>query len=223
MTLKLYTGFGSGNAYKVELFLHLLSLAYKPVPVSVPKGEHRDPAFLKLTPFGQIPVLMDGDRVFTDSQAILCYLARAYGGAKADHWLPVSAADLAEVMRWLSVAANEIQNGPTMARAAKLLGWSIDYDGTVQKSYRLLALMNAHLASRAWLALDRPTVADIACYPSLLLAGEGGVDTAPFPDVERWMRRIESLPEFYPMPRLPNLPPVPLVPWTDQAGAATRS
>ena len=50
MTLKVYTGLGSGNAYKVELFLHLLSVPYEPVAISIPKGENRDPAFLKLTP-----------------------------------------------------------------------------------------------------------------------------------------------------------------------------
>jgi glutathione S-transferase len=211
--IRLYTGLGSGNSYKVELLLHLLSVPYTPVPVSIPKGEHRAPAFLQLTPFGQIPVLVDGVAVFTDSQAILCYLARAYGGAAADRWLPVEPARLAAVMRWLSFAANEIQNGPTMARAAKLLRWAVDYDRAVASSYRSLRLLDSHLAGREWLATEEASVADIACYPYLLLAAEGGVDTAPFAAVTAWMRRLESLPLFWPMPRIPNLPPVPLVPY----------
>lgn len=213
MTIKLYTGLGSGNSYKVELLLHLLSVPYTPVPVSIPKGEHREPAFLQLTPFGQIPVLVDGDTVFTDSQAILCYLARAYGGAAAERWLPVEPARLAAVMRWLSFAANEIQNGPTMARAAKLLRWAVDYDRAVASSYSSLRLLDRHLAGRDWLATDEASIADVACYPYLLLAAEGGVDTAPFAEVTAWMRRLESLPLFWPMPRIPNLPPVPLVPY----------
>lgn len=211
--IRLYTGLGSGNSYKVELLLHLLSVPYTPVPVSIPKGEHREAAFLKLTPFGQIPVLVDGDAVFTDSQAILCYLARAYGGAAADRWLPVEPARLAAVVRWLSFAANEIQNGPAMARAAKLLRWALDYDRAVASSYRSLRLLNSHLAGRDWLAAQEASIADVACYPYLLLAAEGGVDTAPFAAVTAWMRRLESLPLFWPMPRIPNLPPVPLVPW----------
>lgn len=217
MTIRLYTGLGSGNSYKVELLLHLLAVPYTPVPVSIPKGEHRDPAFLQLTPFGQIPVLVDGDAVFTDSQAILCYLARAYGGAAAERWLPVEPARLAAVMRWLSFAANEIQNGPTMARAAKLLRWAVDYDRAVASSYRSLRLLDGHLASRAWLATDDASIADIACYPYLLLAAEGGVDTAPFVAVTAWMRRLESLPGFWPMPRIPGLPPVPLVPYSPRS------
>lgn len=211
MSIRLYTGLGSGNAYKAELMLHLLAVDYEPVSISIPKGEHRDPEFLKLTPFGQIPVLVDDDRVFTDSQAILCYLARAYGGADAERWLPSDPAGLAAVVRWLSFAANEIQNGPTMARAAKLLGWAIDYDRAVNNSYRALGLLDGHLDGRDWLAGDHATVADIACYPYLLLANEGGIDTGPFARVSAWMRRLEELPAFWPMARIPNLPPVPLV------------
>ncbi|MBM4195500.1 MAG: glutathione S-transferase [Gammaproteobacteria bacterium] len=211
--IKLYTGLGSGNSYKAELLLHLLAVSYTPVPVSIPKGEHLDPAFLRLTPFGQIPVLVDGDAVFTDSQAILCYLARAYGGAMANRWLPIEPGQIAAVMRWLSFAANEIQNGPTMARAAKLLRWAVDYDRAVASSYRSLRLMDRHLAGRDWLATGAASIADIACYPYLLLASEGGIDTTPFSAVTAWMRRLESLPGFWPMPRIPNLPPVPLVPY----------
>ena len=211
MTIKLYTGLGSGNSYKAELMLHLLSVPYEPVSVSIPKGEHHDSEFLKITPFGQIPVLVDDDEVFTDSQAILCYLAREYGGPDADRWLPTDSGSLAGVMRWLSFAANEIQNGPTMARAAKLLGWSVDYDRVVAQSYRLLGLMNKHLGVTDWLATGNATIADIACYPYILLAAEGGVDSSSFTDVTAWMRRLEELPRFWPMPRIPNLPEVPLV------------
>ena len=212
MTIKLYMGLGSGNAYKAELMLHLLSIPFEAISINIPKGEHRDPAFLKLTPFGQIPVLVDGDCVLTDSQAILCYLARAYGADQADHWLPEDPAQMAAVMRWISVAANEIQNGPTMARAAKLLHWEVDYDRAVAKSYQLLKLMDDHLRTRDWLATDHATIAEVACYPYLLLATEGGVDTAPFQHVTAWMRRFERVPDFYPMPRIPNLPEIPLAP-----------
>ncbi len=215
MTLKLYTGLGSGNAYKAELMLHLLDLAYESVSVSVPRGEHRHPDFLRLNPFGQIPVLVDRDRVLTDSQAILAYLATAYGGADTERWFPRDASQLAATMRWLSVAGNEIQNTLTTARAIKLLRWPLDYDRAVQRSYALLALMNEHLRERDWLATSSATIADIACYPYLFLAAEGGIDTRPYPAVEAWLRRLESLPRFWPMPRIPNLPPVPLVPPPD--------
>jgi glutathione S-transferase len=67
--MKIYTGLGSGNAYKVELMLHLLGVPYESVSVSVRKGEHRNPEFLALNPFGQIPVLVDGSNVLTAPQS----------------------------------------------------------------------------------------------------------------------------------------------------------
>jgi glutathione S-transferase len=212
MTIKLYTGLGSGNAYKAELMLHLLNVPYEPIAVSIPKGEHARPEFRALTPFGQIPVLVDGTEVYTDSQAILCYLARAYGGASADQWLPTEPRQLARVVRWLSVAANEIQNGLTLARAIKRLGWERNYANAVARGYKLLELMDQHLQNRHWLALENVSVADIACYPYVLLAPEGGIDIAPYEHVRQWLRRVESVPHFWPMPRIPGLPPLALVP-----------
>ena len=53
MTIKLHTGLGSGNSYKVELMLHLLSVPYEPINVSIPNGEHRDPGFPANRPVGR--------------------------------------------------------------------------------------------------------------------------------------------------------------------------
>jgi glutathione S-transferase len=210
--LKCYTSLGSGNAYKVELMLRLLNLDYEPVSVSIMHGEHERPEFRALTPFGQVPVLVDGDTTLTDSQAIVCYLARRYGGAAADRWLPFEPLALAQVMRWLSVSANEIQNSLTLARAIIRLGWPRNYDAAVARGYKLLALMDRHLSERDWLATESPTVADVACYPYVLLAGEGGIDIEGCTAVTAWLRRVERLPNFWPMPRIPHLPPVPMMP-----------
>jgi glutathione S-transferase len=220
MALTLYTNLGSGNAYKAELLLHLLGLPYESVRVDLRRGEHREPAFLALNPLGQIPVLVDGDAVLTDSQAILLYLARKYGG---ETWAPVEALPLARVMRWLSIAANEIQNGPTMARAIKLLGWPHDYSLAVERGYRVLGIIDEHLRGREWIAIDRPTVADIACYPYLLLAPEGGLELDPYAEIRAWCRRLEALPRFWAMPRIPNLPPIPIVPSPHRKHAAAGS
>ncbi len=96
--------------------------------------------------------------------------------------------------------------------AIRLLNWPLDYRQAVRQGYRILGLMDQHLAGREWLALDHATLADIACYPYVMLAGEGGVDTRPYPQVRAWQARVEALPGFWPMPRIPGLPEVPLVP-----------
>jgi len=91
-------------------------------------------------------------------------------------------------------------------------GWPLSYDQAVRTGYRILKIMDEHLADREWLALKHATIADLACYPYVALAAEGGVDTSSFGHVCRWLERVEEIPGFWPMPLIPNLPPVPLVP-----------
>ena len=83
--LKLYDYKISGNCYKARLMLWLLKLKHEIIPVALEKGEHKSPKYLKLNPFGQVPVLVDGDIIVRDSQAILIYLAQQYN---TDDWLP---------------------------------------------------------------------------------------------------------------------------------------
>jgi glutathione S-transferase len=212
MQLTLYTSRGSGNAYKVELLLRLLKLPYQARTVNLVRNENLSTEFLARNRFGQIPVLVDGDLVLTDSHAILMYLAGQYPDASRHEWAPLAPASLAHVMRWLSVSANEIQNGLAIPRAVKLLNWPYDYAQAVRMGYRILGIMDDHLAGREWLALGHATVADLACYPYVMLAGEGGIDTSGYRAVRAWLDRVEALPGFWPMPRLTGLPAVPLVP-----------
>jgi glutathione S-transferase len=212
MNLTLYSSQGSGNSYKVELLLRLLRQPYQTRPVDLRRNEQLGIEFLARNRFGQVPVLVDGDIVLTDSHAIMLYLAGQYGDPVQHDWAPLDPLSLALVMRWLSVSANEIQNGLAIPRAVKLLNWPFDYMQGVKLGYRTLRIMDDHLAGRKWLALEHATIADIACYPYILLGPEGGVDTRPFGNVLDWCRRVEALPHFWPMPRLQGIPAVPLVP-----------
>src|SRR5690606_37026897 len=122
------------------------------------KGEHKSPEFLKLNPLGQVPVLIDGDLTLRDSQAILVYLARKYGG---DNWLPADPAQMGEVMQWLFFAGNEIYQGPNRLRLAKLLNFKVDTELATRITEGALKVMEARLAQHDWLALGRPTIADL--------------------------------------------------------------
>lgn len=194
MTVKLYGHELSGNSYKAQLLLELLGVEYEFVRVDLMKGAHKQPDFLALNPFGQVPVLVDGDIVLPDAQAILTYLARRYGN---ETWLPLEAEPLARVMRWLSTTASEIRQGPESARLYHLFGAkSINIEAATQKSTTILGLLDAHLRDREWLAGDRPTIADIAAFPYVALAPDGQVSLAEYPQVLAWIERIKTLPGF---------------------------
>ena len=121
MTARLYRHELSGHAHRVELFLSLIGREYQLVDVDLVGGEHRQEEFLKLNPFGQVPVLVDGEVTLADSTAILVYLARKYG----EEWLPGDPLGQARVQRWLSVASGEVASGPGAA------SFAVDVDGAV--------------------------------------------------------------------------------------------
>ncbi|MEM8637428.1 MAG: glutathione S-transferase [Cyanobacteria bacterium P01_G01_bin.54] len=192
--MQLYSHEISGNSYKVRLFLNLLGLDHEVITVDLAQGEHKQPAFLALNPFGQLPVLVDGDTVLADAAAILTYLARRYGG---DDWLPIEPEPLSRVVRWLSTATGEIRQGPENARLYHLLGASsINIDRATEKAQTILALLNMHLRDRTWLEFERPTIADVAVFPYIALAPDGKIDLAPYPHVRAWLERVKALPGF---------------------------
>jgi glutathione S-transferase len=189
----------SGNCYKVRLFCSLLGLKLDVAAVDFLGGAHKKSPLIEKNPFGEIPVFEDGSVTLRDSQAILVYLARKFGG---ETWLPTDAAGMAEVMSWLMVAENEIARGPNDARLHDKFGFDLDVAQAREKAKRIIGLMESHLAKRDWLALDRPTIADIACMPYVALSHEGGVSLQPYPRVRAWIGRIKALPGFIGMPAL---------------------
>ena len=195
--MKLYDLELSGNCYKVRLFCALLDLPLTLEPVDTRNGEHKQPAFLALNPLGQIPVLVDGEVVLRDSQAILVYLARK---TERSDWLPLEAGPLATVMQWLSTAANELARGPADARAGVKFGRQLDVELARAKAFSILGIIDTHLGRQRWLACDRPTIADIACFPYIALAPEGGIGLEPYSNIKGWMNRIASLPGYISMP-----------------------
>jgi glutathione S-transferase len=199
--IKLYDAELSGNAHKCRMLLSMLGVDYERVPVDLANGQQKTPEFLKMNPRGQVPVLTDGDVCLYDSGAILVYLAMKYGD---ETWLPRDPAGMAEVVAWLSFAANEISNGLSVARFAKLSGNpAIDIQTAQRRGGASLKVLDSWLDGREWLAHGRPTIADIACYPYVALAPEGEVRLDGRDNVIAWIRRVEGLPGWVPMIGLP--------------------
>jgi glutathione S-transferase len=197
--LKLHDLELSGNCYKVRLFCALLGLKLDIVPVDFMAGAHKQSPLIDVNPFGELPILQDGDVTLRDSQAILVYLARKYGG---ESWLPTEPASMAEVIAWLMAAENEIARGPNDARLHDKFGYRLDVTLAREKAARILGLIEAHLERNDWLALGRPTIADIACMPYIALSHEGGVPLESYPAIRAWIARIKALPGFVAMPAL---------------------
>lgn len=198
---KLYWHPLSGHSHRVQLFAALIGADVELVEVNLAKGAHKAPEFLALNRFGQVPVLVDGDTVVPDSNAILVYLAKTHG--KTD-WLPEDAQGAAAVQRWLSVAAGQVAFGPAAARLITVFGAGFSPDEVIKRAHAILALVEAELQARDWIVAGaKPTIADVALYSYIARAPEGNVDLSGYPAVNAWLQRVEALPGFAPFAETP--------------------
>ena len=189
--MKLYNARTSGNGYKVRLLLSLLGVPYEQVLIDYDGREHKQQPYLKINPRGQVPGLEDNGVVLWDSMACLVYVARKYGG---DQWLPADAAQMAQVMQWMALSANEIQYGIQYARGILKKIRSGDFADYQQRGKLALDVLEGQLRDHDWLALGRPTIADIACQAYVAIADEAQLPLDDYPAIRAWLKRIEALP-----------------------------
>ncbi|WP_027856869.1 glutathione S-transferase family protein [Marinobacterium jannaschii] len=199
--IKLYRHALSGHCHRVEVLLSLLGLRAEVIDVDLMSGAHKQPSFLQKNAFGQVPVLEDGDITLADSNAIISYLALRYDPER--RWLPEDPLLAAEVIRFLSLAAGKIANGPATARLITLFGAQLDADDAISTAHATLAVLEQHLKPRDWLVGQQATLADVACYSYIAHAPEGNVSLDGYPQLRDWLARFEQLPGFIPMQASP--------------------
>ncbi|AGB74074.1 MULTISPECIES: glutathione S-transferase family protein [Rhizobium] len=212
--MKLYDYVLSPSCYKVRLMAAILGIKLDIRPVDFhPGAEHRGPELLALNPAGSIPILEDGDLVLTESSAILAYLA----ANSAPEWLGRdSPQERARVQQWLSFSHRLTANlGGARLHEMLLRPGNIKVlqaQGIAALRELEVGLFEQGERGMQFLAGSRVTIADIACFPYVALAPDGGISLDPYPLIRLWMRAIRSLPGFIEMPgihRLHELKPDP--------------
>ena len=78
MMIKLYDFKSSPNCQRVKVVLAEKNLSYEIVPVDLRKQEQKKPEYLKLNPYGKVPVLIDDSTVLYESLIINEYLNEKY-------------------------------------------------------------------------------------------------------------------------------------------------
>jgi GST-like protein len=159
------------NGVKASVMLEETALPYEPHRVSFDDGDQRSPEFLSLNPYGKIPAIIDPDGpgarpiALFESGAILLYLAE-----KSGRLLPHDAAARYETIQWLMFQMGGI--GPIFGQVGffhKFAGSHYEdkrpRDRYIAESRRLLEVLDARLAGRAWMMGNEYTIADIAIFP----------------------------------------------------------
>jgi glutathione S-transferase len=195
----------SGNCYKVRLLLSILNLEHKLQVVEFyPAAEHKQAWFLEINPLGSLPVLTHDELTLTDSAAILVYLASEFD--KSNNWYPKNNNNvLAQVTQWLAFA-DALTSSASQARLAEGFFYEIDLDTSQQRAHQLFRVLDEHLwfaerEHQPWLVPGKlPTIADIACFPYVILSEEGGIARQDYPAIRRWCDRVKRIPGFVVMP-----------------------
>ncbi len=182
------------------MMLAFLNIEYERVDINLLKKDQLNPDFVEINPLHKVPVLDDDGVILRDSAAILIYLSRKYG--KAD-WYPDNPLAMAEIQQWLSFSVNEVFNGLAISRAIIIFKRDMDLEGPRKIAKDALDVMEHRLKDHDWLALDRFTIADLACYPYTALIHEGELSLDAYPAIRAWFKRVEAMPNCPPMRGLP--------------------
>jgi glutathione S-transferase len=191
--MRLYDYPASPNCYKVRLAMAEVGLEYERVPIDIFGGDTLTDDFARKNPARTTPVLeIDDGRYLVESNAILLYLT------EGTELLPDDKEARAEAYSWLFYEQARVASIIGRLRLVLSTGRrTLEHEGT--RSQRRMgvgvtALLAQHLEERDWFVGDDFTVADLALYGYMQVAGEAGIDTSRFPRLEAWLERVRERP-----------------------------
>jgi glutathione S-transferase len=181
---------------RVRIALREKAIACREVEVDLPGGALRGAAFARLNPFGQVPVLEDGDLVIAESVAILEYLEERQPRPALLPDGPAARARVRELMLW----SGDYLAPAWKAMVAPLLRPDLPADPDAVTAgrdalARHLDVLAARLGDADWLAGDY-SLADV-CYAPFVtvleLLGAGDL-LRERTRVAAWVERLAARP-----------------------------
>jgi glutathione S-transferase len=193
--LRLYDYGPSCNCYKVRLLLANVGRAYERVPVDIFAGGTLTDQYARVNATRTTPTLeTDEGRFLPESGAILVYLA------EGTQLLPEDQFDRAQVIRWLIYEQTDVVPATGGLRFRLLTGRLQPGDADAERrraaGVEVLRLLDDHLDGREFFVGNGYTIADVALFGYLQVAGEAGYDLDAYPRVQRWLERVEQQPGY---------------------------
>ena len=200
--MKLYGFHRSSAAFRVRIALNLKGLDYEQAAVHLRRGEQRAPEFLKLNPQALVPALVDGERVLTQSLAIIEYLDEVFPNRPL---LPDTPDGRARVRALAQIIACEIHPLGNL-RVLQHLARELKHDEpTVQRWFNhwialgfqaFEKLIAGRAETGAFCHGDQPTVADVCLVPQVFNAKRYDLDLKPYPTLMRIFEACMAVPAF---------------------------
>ena len=190
--------FDTPNGRKISVALEEMALPYVVTVVDIDKGQQHSPDFLRISPNGKIPAIVDPDgpngkpvSVF-ESGAILLYL-----GEKSGKFLPRDLAARIPVLEWLMFQHGGFGPIPGQVHHFAAVADEGDrrygFERYSKETRRLYGVMDRRLAAREFFA-DQLSIADFAILGWAWRHPRHKVDLADFPHVRRWYQAMMARP-----------------------------
>jgi maleylacetoacetate isomerase len=199
MALTLHSYWRATAPYRVRIGLALKDIEYDYIPVDLIDGQQREPAYKAVNPQGLTPALDIGDRILTQSLAILEWLEEEYPDPPI---LPRTALDRATVRAMALIVACDIHplNNTRVGRQLNKMG--IDQPGILAWSQRWIVdgfdALEPMIAKhgKGFAFGDTPTMADCCLIPQVYSSQRFEVDLAPYPAIRAVAERAAEHPAF---------------------------
>ena len=184
------------NGWKVAIMLEECGLDYRTLPVDIGKGDQFKPDFLAISPNNRMPAIVDHDvegapvAVF-ESGAILFYLAE-----KTGRFLPADPLGRLEALQWLFWQVGN--QGPMAGQLSHFVNYApgdqaYSRDRYAREYDRCLGVLERRLEGRDFILGDY-SIADMICWPWVLIAKPLGQPLDAFPKVARWRQAVKARP-----------------------------
>lgn len=184
------------NGKKPVILLEELDAGYQLHPVNISAGDQNEHEFLKISPNGKIPALVDGDLKIFESGAIAMHLAEKFG-----QFLPSKGQSRIDALAWTFWQVGGL--GPMIGQWGHFLNADGDHAYALERylseTLRLFDVLDQRLGEHEYLAGQEYTIADIMCWPwaegGLSFLDKAAGDRTPTAtNVRRWIGEISMRP-----------------------------
>jgi glutathione S-transferase len=199
MAIKIYDAVPSSNSDRVKILLHEKGLAYERVTLDLKKTEQKRPEFLKLNPYGKVPVIDDNGKILFESCIINEYLDEQY---PSPPFMPKDAYLRGRVRVLSDYGINYLQEPYTPLRLEMLKKPGERerkvMDAAVQLLVDRLQYLEAEIGDKPYIA-GEISLADVAIVPRFLRLAQWGVMPSPaLPKLSAWLQRMMARPSVKP-------------------------
>ncbi|KAF4381591.1 hypothetical protein F8388_021219 [Cannabis sativa] len=216
MVVKVYGSLRSACTQRVLACFHEKGIEYEIVHVDLQTAQHKQPQFLLLQPFGQVPVIEEGEfRLFevasievvyaSKSRAIIRYYAAKYADHGAD-LLGATTEERAIVDQWVEVESNNFNDIvytlvlqililPSMGKKGNL---ALVHD-CEKKMAKVLDVYEERLGKSNYLGGDAFSLADLSHLPGIrYLVNEVNMEhlVSERKNVKAWWESISNRPAW---------------------------